>query len=68
MRTEGQVLILKFTNRLSTIRVARKCGVSQAVVSLWASGRRKPNFENRKALFEVFQIPMEAWDRRVEES
>ena len=68
MRTEGQVLLLRLTNRLTAIRVARKCGVCQAVVSLWISGKRKPNFENRKTLFEQYQIPMEAWDRHMEES
>jgi transcriptional regulator with XRE-family HTH domain len=68
MRTEGQVLLLKLANRLSEVRIARKCGVGQPTISLWISGKRKPNFESRKTLLEQCQIPMEAWDRRVEES
>lgn len=66
MKTEGQVLLLKLANRLTAVKIARKCGVGQPCVSLWVSGKRKPNFENRKTLYEQFQIPMEAWDRRAE--
>jgi transcriptional regulator with XRE-family HTH domain len=67
MRTEGQVLLLKLANKLSEVRIARKCGVGQPTISLWISGKRKPLYENRKTLLEVFKIPMEAWDRREED-
>lgn len=66
MRTEGQLRLLKLTRKYTQARVARKCGVSQAVISLWISGRRKPDYENRKTIFELYKIEMDAWDRTAE--
>ncbi|WP_437935289.1 helix-turn-helix domain-containing protein [Sorangium sp. So ce341] len=67
MRTEGQIRLLKLTRKYTQARVARKCGVSQAVISLWISGKRKPDYENRKTISEQYQIEMDAWDRLAEQ-
>lgn len=67
MRTEGQIRLLKLTRKYTQARVARKCGVSQAVISLWISGKRKPDYENRKTIFEQYKIAMDAWDRAAEQ-
>jgi len=67
MRTQGQVLLLKLANKLSEVRVAWKCGVTQPVVSRWISGKRKPNYESRKTLFEQYSIPMDTWDQPAED-
>ncbi|MGK4001120.1 helix-turn-helix transcriptional regulator [Sorangium sp. So ce1036] len=67
MRTEGQLRLLKLTRKYTQARVARKCGVSQAVISLWISGKRKPDYENRKTIFEQYEIAMDAWDRAAEQ-
>ncbi|WP_437567892.1 helix-turn-helix domain-containing protein [Sorangium sp. So ce542] len=67
MRTEGQIRLLKLTRKYTQARVARKCGVSQAVISLWISGKRKPDYDNRKTIHEQYQIEMDAWDRAAEQ-
>ena len=64
--TEGQYLLRKLARRYTEKRIARRCGVTQPIVSRWISGKRKPNYENRKLLMEEYQIPMDAWDRRAE--
>ncbi len=61
--TEGQYLLRRLARKYTEKRIAWRCGVSQPVVSRWITGRRKPNYENRKLLFEQYQIPMDAWDR-----
>jgi transcriptional regulator with XRE-family HTH domain len=68
MRTQGQLLLLKLTKKASEGRIARKCGVTQPVISMWISGRRKPNYENRKTMAEQLGIAMDAWDQIVEDT
>ncbi len=63
--TEGQASLQRLARRYTEKRVARRCGVSQPVVSRWISGKRRPNYENRKILLDEYQIPMDAWDRRI---
>jgi hypothetical protein len=65
MLTEGQALLRRLARKYTEKRIARRCGVCQPVVSRWISGKRKPNYENRKILFDEYQIPMDAWDRRI---
>jgi transcriptional regulator with XRE-family HTH domain len=55
--------LLKLTKKYTQFRVARKCGVSHAVISLWISGRRSPNYDSRKTLWELYEIDMDAWER-----
>jgi transcriptional regulator with XRE-family HTH domain len=68
MRTEGQLRLLKICKKYTQARVARKCGVSQAVISFWISGKRKPDYDNRKTLRELYQIDMDAWERPAEKA
>ncbi|WP_437671501.1 helix-turn-helix domain-containing protein [Sorangium sp. So ce131] len=67
MSSEGGIRLLKLTKKYTQARVARKCGVSQAVISFWISGRSKPDYENRKTLYKQYQIEMDAWDRDSEQ-
>jgi len=63
--TEGQASLRRLARRYSEKRIARRCGVTQPIVSRWITGRRKPNYENRKILLDQYRIPMDAWDRTV---
>jgi len=66
MLTEGQFLLRRLARKYTEKRIARRCGVTQPIVSRWITGKRKPNYENRKLLFEEYQIPMDAWERHAE--
>jgi len=63
MLTEGQFLLRRLARKYTEKRIARRCGVTQPIVSRWITGKRKPGYENRKVLFEQYRIPMDAWDR-----
>ena len=62
-RSEGQRLLLVVTNKYTQAKVARRCGVSQAVISKWISGERRPVYENRKELFERYGIGLDTWEQ-----
>ncbi len=62
-RSEGQRLLLVVCNKYTQIKVARRCGVSQTIVSQWISGARKPVYENRKELFERYGIGLDTWEQ-----
>ena len=62
-RTEGQRRLSVIAHKTSQKIVARKCGVSQTVVSQWISGERKPTYENRKELLAQYGIDMDAWEQ-----
>ncbi|EYF06033.1 Hypothetical protein CAP_2223 [Chondromyces apiculatus DSM 436] len=62
------MLLLRLAHKFSEVRLARKCGVGQATISSWISGKRRPNYESRQTLFTLYDIPMDAWDRTAEES
>jgi transcriptional regulator with XRE-family HTH domain len=63
MRTEGQHLLGRVAHRYTQEAIAEKLGVSQTIISQWISGRCKPVYENRRALFENYGIDMDAWER-----
>lgn len=65
-RTEGQRKLLVASHKHTQKAVARKCGVSQTVISQWISGERKPNYENRTVLADKYGIDLDAWERRSE--
>ena len=65
-RTEGQKHLLRLTRQGSQDAIALACGVSQSVVSLWISGKRKPTYENRVVLEKQYKIALDAWDRIAE--
>ncbi|AKT38280.1 helix-turn-helix domain-containing protein [Chondromyces crocatus] len=67
MMTQGQRQLLRLAHKFSEVRIARKCGVGQSTISMWISGRRKPNYESRKTLLELYDIPMAAWDLPLED-
>jgi transcriptional regulator with XRE-family HTH domain len=62
-RTEGQRKLLVISHKHTQRAVARKCGVSQTVISQWISGARTPNYENRVALADKYGIDLDAWER-----
>ncbi len=62
-RSEGQRRLAVIAHRSTQKVVARKCGVSQTVVSQWISGVRKPTYENRKELLKQYGIEMDAWEQ-----
>jgi transcriptional regulator with XRE-family HTH domain len=62
-RSVGQCRLLKLSHKHTQERIARRCGVSQASISLWISGRAKPEHENRMALMIQYGIELDAWDR-----
>ena len=66
MTTQGQARLRKLACKYSQIRLARKCGVSKAVISLWISGGRTPDYDNRKTLLNQLGIDMDAWDTPAE--
>lgn len=68
MRTRAQLHLLRLSTKLTQVRVARKCGVTQPIISMWISGRRKPTYDNRKTLFEQLGIALDDWERAPEES
>ena len=66
MKTHGQVLLDEATGSFTEAEIAEMCGVSQAIISYWPRGHRKPNYKNRKVLFERFDIDLDAWDQAAE--
>ncbi|MCC6557278.1 MAG: helix-turn-helix transcriptional regulator [Polyangiaceae bacterium] len=68
MRTRAQLHLLRLSAKLTQARLARKCGVTQPIISMWISGRRKPTYDNRKTLFEQCGIALDDWDRAAEDS
>jgi transcriptional regulator with XRE-family HTH domain len=66
MKTHGQVLLDEATGSFTEAEIAEMCGVSQATISLWLNGGRKPSYPNRKVLFEQLDIDMDAWDVTAE--
>lgn len=62
-RTEGQRKLLVVSHKYTQKAVARKCGVSQAVISKWISGDRTPSYENRIMLADKYGIDLDAWER-----
>lgn len=43
-------------NDITCARLARKLGVSRSLVSLWASGKGKPNLKIIPQLAEIFSV------------
>lgn len=66
MRTQGQARLLRLTKKYTQGKIARKCGVSQAVISLWISGQRTPTYDNRKTLLTEYEIGLDDWERPAE--
>ena len=67
-RTEGQRKLLVAAHKHTQQTVARKCGVSQTVISQWISGDRKPNYENRTVLAAKYGIDLDAWERPAQQA
>ena len=63
-RTVGQRKLRVIADKYTQEAVARKCSVSQSVVSRWISGSRKPTYENRIVLADKYGIDLDAWERR----
>ena len=45
----------------SQLALAERLGVSESVLSLWLSGKRRPNLANAVMLSERIKIPFRAW-------
>lgn len=60
MRNEGS-RVLAGVDSIQA-EVARRCGVSQATVSNWISGKYTPTIRHRRTLESAYKIPFNAWD------
>lgn len=60
MRSQGAVALARVPQ--GGAEIASKVGVSEGLVSLWRSGKRKPSLPNRKLLLDLYKIPIESWD------
>lgn len=50
----------RYDNCMSQTEAAKRLGVSQVAISDWESGRRFPRPENRQAMKELYDMPLEA--------
>lgn len=48
--TTGRRSLLALLQRMTTVEVGARCGVSHATVSRWASGKTTPSLRHREAL------------------
>lgn len=61
-RTAGRIALLAVLRTTTQQEVARAIGSTQASVSEWGSGRRRPRPELREALARVYGILPESWE------
>lgn len=61
--TEGRRLLQAVDASLS--EVAKRVGVSKALVGFWRAGSKTPTPEMRRVLATLYSIPVAAWDSRV---
>jgi len=61
-RSDGAIALARTSKTHEEI--TKLVGVSRVGVSHWVAGSRRPTPEKRKKLFELFGIPVDAWERR----
>ena len=60
-RTVGSELLLNVLQRRTQREGAKEVGVSQSILSRWASGQTMPSFSSKASLQTVYGIPIAAW-------
>lgn len=60
--TRGRRILLSLLQRISGREVAVRCRVSRASVSHWASGKKRPNMDHRRAIQQQFGLSIKSWN------
>jgi transcriptional regulator with XRE-family HTH domain len=63
MMSEGRRLLRASLVVVSGVELAKRIGFRKSAVSMWASGKRTPDYRGRAALLNEIGIPLDAWDR-----
>ena len=62
-RTAGSVQLLRVLQRTTRTALSAKLHVSRASVGYWASGRSRPDYQQRRTCQRELGIPLDAWDQ-----
>lgn len=65
VRSAGALELAKLG--ISQPMIATAVGTSQAMISQWCSGKRKPNAMARKVICDKYEIDIQAWDETPKE-
>lgn len=59
--TVGQRVFCERTADLTTEQIGEALGVHSAVISRWKRALRRPDYDNRKKIEQVFHVPADDW-------